>query len=170
MSDRNGKFEGCAFQHPHHGHPCGVGIFDALCIRADGHEPPCNGLPRETCPTLDKVADVPDTVELAATPLPCPFCGSRPDVLGRETPAWPQWKMIRMHCRTCETSGPHFALIAEAIAAWNKRAAPIDVQKVAEMIANSIWRWRCGDEYDSRTMPDVIAEELSRVLNERSPQ
>lgn len=27
-------------------------IFKQVCTRADNHEPPCNGLPRETCPQL----------------------------------------------------------------------------------------------------------------------
>jgi Lar family restriction alleviation protein len=57
--------------------------------------------------------------------LPCPFCGGGGHVLHRDLDDESMVSGFHLGlCDNCETQGPPKATHTEAIAAWNRRAAP----------------------------------------------
>lgn len=61
---------------------------------------------------------------------PCPFCGGEARLKGAPPSGW-------VVCKDCFAEGAFFDRAAEAIAAWNRRAAParsVTVEEVAEAI------------------------------------
>lgn len=55
--------------------------------------------------------------------LPCPFCGEGADLMEL-------FEGFCGECGNCETTGPAAETEAAAIAAWNQRATPAEVEKL----------------------------------------
>lgn len=75
--------------------------------------------------------------------LPCPFCGEGADLMEL-------FEGFCGECGNCETTGPAAETEAAAIAAWNQRATPTEVEKLraerdkyqrrSEVAERAFWR------------------------------
>lgn len=65
--------------------------------------------------------------------LPCPFCGAKGQTREVRIDSW-------IGCLECNARGPDHAFINEAIAAWNRRTAPISVSDVSDETIKSMLR------------------------------
>lgn len=103
------------------------------------------------------------------TPLPCPFCGTRPKIVNGRN--WLPRVSVRVTCYGCHSSGPWCDSPEQAATAWNKRsdaARPtgkwwgIEYDGYADgSPVYELWECtRCGEEHsgDADTLPSYCPQ------------
>lgn len=107
-------------------------------------------------------------IDKAETLDPCPFCGGESDVM---TPEDDQMRKAAVMCMGCYVLGPERETSAEAIAAWNRRAAlparGVGVKPdAAEMLAKEIQAIVAADRWKGRDLNYAPPEKWNHLRPE----
>lgn len=97
---------------------------------------------------------------------PCPFCGNRRNYFNADAPNFTR-RYWTVKCDVCDVQGPPFSVNsegeAEAIAAWNTRAAPRTAGDVGELVERLTGRAQfCRDKGGIKS-PEVMEEAAARI-------